>query len=213
MKASDIVRLRCSLLSRIPACAGMTAGQSLCALALLLATAEPSHAADIRITAAGAPVERSVHQLNATAVIDLPENVQAALDKGVDLFFAADVKIVTPRKWRVDRPMVNLTIVRRLGFHALTRKYVVDDTTLGRGTGKKSDKRKSFTSLKAALSYLGRYRNIPLVNEAVITPSPQTKVRMRVRLMGQKLSLPLRLKRVYSKAWRLSSGWYEWSLE
>ncbi len=165
----------------------------------------PLRAGAIEIASGDTSITRETVHLDATAMIELPDNVQIALDKGVDLFFATNVKIVQPRRWLPDKAAVNIEIVRRLGFHALTKKYVVDDLTLGR--------RKSFASLTRALSYLGRYREIPLVNETVINASPDTRVYMRIKLMHQKLPLPLRLKRTFSRAWRLSSDWYTWSLK
>ncbi len=164
----------------------------------------PLRAGAIEVTRADtAALDGTIH-LDADATINLPESVQTALDKGVDLFFATDVKIIKDRKWLPDKALLNLEIVRRLSFHALTKKYVVDDLTL--------KQRKSFTSVSAALSYLGHYRKIPLVSDAVISPAPDMQARVRIRLMHRKLPLPLRLKRTFSRAWRLSSDWYAWSL-
>ena len=172
---------------------------------LALLACPPLQAGTIEITSGGTQVEENTFHLNVDAAIELPASVRDALDKGVDLFFSTDVKIVRIRKWLPPKAALNIKIIRRLGFHALTRKYVVDDLTLG--------KRKSFTSVSEALAYLGRYRKVPLVSKTVIKPSPDTQVRMRIKLMPQELPTPLRLKRIFSPAWRLSSDWYAWSLK
>ena len=176
-----------------------------CCSALILLTCNPLRADTIEITAADTPLSKNSYILNADAAVRLPENVQTALDKGVDLFFLTNVRIGKSRRWLPDKSAVNLEIIRRLSFHALTKKYVVDDLTLS--------KRKSFTSVSRALAYLGRYRKIPLASAALIKPTPDTRVRMRIKLMDQKLPLPLRLKKIFSRAWRLSSGWYAWPLK
>lgn len=177
----------------------------LCCLILTAPVCNPLHAGAIEVTAADTSLDDGTIHLKANATIRLPESVQTALDKGVDLFFATNVKIVKKRKWLPDKSSVNVEIIRRLSFHALTKKYVVDDLTMKR--------RKSFTSITSALSYLGRYRKIPLVSKVVINPSPDTQVRLRIKLRPQELPLPLRLKRVFSRAWRLSSDWYAWPLK
>lgn len=173
--------------------------------ALILLACNPLSAGTIEITAADTPLAKDTYILNADAEITLSENVQTALDKGVDLFFRTNVRIEKRRKWLLNKRVLDLEIIRRLSFHALTKKYVVDDLTLSG--------RKSFASVARALAHLGRYRGIPLASATMIKPAPDTRVRVRIKLMGQELPLPLRLKRVFSGAWRLSSGWYAWPLE
>lgn len=172
---------------------------------LILLACNPLNADTIEITAADTPLSENTYVLNADATIKLSENVQTALDKGVDLFFLTNVRIVKSREWLPDKRILDLEIIRRLSFHALTRKYVVDDLTLSG--------RKSFASVSRALAHLGHYRGIPLASAVTVKPSPDTQVRVRIKLMGQELPLPLRLKRILSPAWRLSSGWYAWTLE
>ena len=174
-------------------------------LILAVLAYSPLRVEAIEVTGADMLFEKDTIYLNADATIELPENVQAALDKGVDLFFSSNIKIVKDRKFLPDKPSINVEVIRRLGFHALTKKYVVDDLTLG--------ERKSFTSVSNALVYLGRYRKMPLANSTIIKTGPDTHVRMRIKLIHQKLPLPLRLKRFFSSTWRLSSNWYTWPLK
>ena len=173
-------------------------------LILALLVSSPLDVGAIEVTKAGTGIVDGTIHLNADVKFELPESVRTALDKGVDLFFSTNLKIVKRRKWMLDKAEVNIEVVRRLSFHALTQKYVVDDLALKR--------RRSFSSLSAALSYMGRYRKVPLVSDVVISRSPDMYVRMRIKLESRELPLPLRLRRVLSRAWRLSSDWYEWRL-
>ena len=184
---------------------GARAIKALIYTALTCGTCSPLLANTITVTAVNTTVEQEILYLNATADIQLPEKVQAALDKGVNLFFATNVKIVKQRKWLPDKPSANLEIIRRIGFHALTKKYVVDDLTFGTTS--------SFADLPRALSTLGKYRQVPLISQAMISKPPGARAIMRVRLIHNKLPLPLRLKRFFSKAWKLSSNWYAWPLK
>ena len=173
-------------------------------IALALAAFDSSLAETIDITAADTKIKQGTVYLDFTADIRLPEKVQAALDKGVDLFFVANVKISRDRKWLPDKASVDLEIVRRISFHALTKKYVVGDLTF--------DRTSSFAHLPRALSALGDYRQVPLINQAVADKSPDARVLIRVRLVHNELPLPLRLKRLFSRTWKLSSDWHAWSL-
>lgn len=172
---------------------------------LILAPHSPVLSDEIEITAVNTTIKEGTLYLDAVAKINLPQNVQDALNNGVGLFFSADMKIGRHRKLIPDKAQVNLEIIRRISFHPLTKRYIVDDLSLGGAS--------SFTDLPDALSELGKYREIPLVNEAIISKSPDTHMLMRIRLIHKKLPPPLRLKRFFSKTWRLSSGWYAWSLE
>ena len=173
-------------------------------IVLTLTAFDSSLAETIEISSADTAVKQETLYLNFIADIRLPEKVQGALDKGVDLFFAADVKIARHRQWLPDKTSVNLEIIRRISFHALTKKYVVSDLTF--------DRRLSFTNLPGALAALGNYRQIPLINEAIADSSPDARILVRVRLVRKELPLPLRLKRFFSGTWKLSSSWYAWPL-
>ena len=178
---------------------------AMCSIALFLFIGQPQQAIAIEVTDAKISVEKGTLYLDATSEINLLANVKAALDKGVDLFFVTNMKIVKPRKFLPDKAIMNIEIIRRLSFHALTKKYVVGDLAFKKTT--------SFTSLESALMTLGTYDQIPLINKAVINPSTDKKALIRIKLMSRELPIPLRLKKIFSKSWRLSSGWYVFPLE
>lgn len=174
------------------------------AISLALAGFDSPLADTIEITTADIVTKQETLYLNVVADIRLPEQAQVALDKGVDLFFATDVKIARRKQWLPDETSVNLEIVRRISFHALTKKYVVRDLTF--------DTTSSFANLPSALAALGNHRQIPLINQAIVDRSPDTRILVRIRLIHKELPLPLRLKRFFSQTWKLSSNWYAWPL-
>lgn len=142
--------------------------------------------------------------LNAQASFELPDILVTALNKGVNLIFVAEVQVLQERDMWTDKEIVNIQLPRRLSFHALTRKYIVDDLA--------TSVRETFNSLNSALLYLGSYEGIALIKSPLAMASQATHVRMRMRLQRSNLALLLRLKTYFSMPWPMSSNWRQWPL-
>ena len=142
--------------------------------------------------------------LSAQVTFDLPGLLVDALNKGVSLIFIAELQVLREREVLADKEVVDLQLPRRLRYHALTRKYIVDDlATSGQAM---------FNSLNAALSHLGKYEDMPLIKVPLAKASQATHARMRMYLQRSNLPFPLRLQSYFSMPWSLSSEWYQWSL-
>ncbi len=159
----------------------------------------------IVLTQVSAPKRNNTLHLDASANIRLSDGVQAALDRGVSLIFVTTIQIRRKAKLLPAKRMLSLEITRRLAYHALTKKFTVDDLTFGT--------RESFSSLARALVYIGKYRGISLLDLPLVNSGPNVFLRMRIRLVRDALPMPLRLKSYVSSDWYLSSDWYEWSLQ
>ena len=153
----------------------------------------------------GAPtVEGGTLVLDARASFNLPAVLVTALNKGVHLFFVTEVQILEHRRFLPDKKIIDLRLPRQLRFHALTRKYIIDDIS--------ASKRTSFSSLGSALSALGAYEDVVLVKARFAAASQAAYMRMRISLQRSRLPLPLRLKSYFSLPWAMSSDWRQWSL-
>lgn len=172
---------------------------------LLWAAGPVSAETGIVLTQVDAPKRDGMLYLNASANIRLSDGVRAALDKGVALLFVATIQIRKKSKLLPPKRVLSLDITRRLAYHALTKKFTVDDLTFGT--------RRSFSSLGQALIHTGRYRDISLLDTPLINTATNVFLRMRIRLARTALPMPLRLQSYVSGAWYLSSDWYEWPLQ
>ena len=159
----------------------------------------------IVLTQVNAPKRDGMLYLDATAGIRLPGRVQDALGKGVALLFVTTIQIRKKPRFLPPKRMLSLDITRRLAYHALTKKFTVDDLTFG--------VRRSFSSLNRALVYTGKYRDISLLDVPLLNTDTDVFLRMRIRLARDALPMPLRLQSYASGAWYLSSDWYEWPVK
>jgi len=69
-----------------------------------------------------------------------------------------------------------------------------------------------FSSLLAALDYLGRIEDLPLVDTAVIDDGRAYDIRARVSLDQEQFPGPLRLLAFWRRDWSIASEWYRWPL-
>jgi hypothetical protein len=59
---------------------------------------------------------------------------------------------------------------------------------------------------------LGQIRAIPIAEEAQLDNSHDYQIGIRARLDLDSLPAPLRPIAYISPSWRMSSGWYQWTL-
>ncbi len=143
--------------------------------------------------------------INAQASFTFPPAVATALNKEEELVFVTEIQVLREREFLPADGVIDLSINRRLAFHALTRKYIVDDLTFSRHA--------VFDSLDEALEELGRYRDLAVVDKMLAVGSGATHMRMRLRLSRRHLPPLLRARSLVSPDWwRMSSDWYRWPL-
>ncbi len=93
----------------------------------------------------------------------------------------------------------------QLRFNALTSRYVVHNLNSGG--------QQSFSSLDAALSFLGRVSNLPILDKALLKPGRRYILRLEAELDIKRLPGPIQLLAFWLDDWRLTSEWYTWPLQ
>jgi hypothetical protein len=71
----------------------------------------------------------------------------------------------------------------------------------------------SFGSLFAALNFLGRVDNLPLIDAALLEKDRDYRIRLRAVLDVERFPGPLRLLAFWRRDWSLASDWYQWPLQ
>ena len=164
---------------------------------------ENAQANNIHITQVHTYSENELLYLDLTASIMLPAAIKEALSNGIQLSFLAEIEIYSPKRLLPDKKLAHFEIIRKLGFHALTKKFILRDL--------RAATNQNFNSLENALRQLGLYRGAPLTSAALSKSSPDTMMRVRIRLLQDNLPWLLYFKSRLPP-WKLSSDWYAWRL-
>lgn len=170
----------------------------------LLAPAEGRAAGRFEVRSAYTSLEDGVLFLNAQIHYELPEGAEAALRSGVTLDLEVQVEIDRSRRFLPDRNVASLRQRYSLAYHALTDRYVVRNVNSGDQT--------SYATLQAAREDLGDLRDLPIIDQALLSEDATYKVRVRAVLDRQRLPVPISTIASLFDDWRLASNWFIWRL-
>lgn len=115
-----------------------------------------------------------------------------------------DVELEVGRRFWFDNTVATLRQRYQLEYHALSERFLVHNLNSG--------EQASFSTLRAALDYLGRVRDLPLIDAALLDENRAYSVRLRAVLDVERLAGPLRLLAFWRRDWSLASEWYQWPL-
>ena len=139
--------------------------------------------------------------VNAEVHLPLPDELRYSAERGVTLYFTADIEIVKPRRWWFDKEVVQAQQTWRVVYNALTRQWRI-------GTGELSLPE---PSLDDALSLVRNIRNWEVLPGSELETNELYVGRMRVRLDTSLLARPFRVHALNSSAWSLSTPWKDFS--
>lgn len=173
-------------------------------IVLLLAGPTPSASADaaanqvVRVD----PVVRA-GKLYVDADVDLAvsHELRNVAEKGVPLYFTADLSIVAERWWWFDKTLVDKERTWRIVYNALTRQWRI-------GT---SDLTMPEPSFDDAMSLVRHIRDWAVAGVSELEPGKKYKGRIRVRLDTSLLARPFQVDAFNSSAWALSTPWKEFT--
>ncbi|MGB6103435.1 MAG: DUF4390 domain-containing protein [Pusillimonas sp.] len=128
-------------------------------------------------------------------------DLRNAAQKGVPIYFTADLEIVSTRWWWFDKKVVDEQQTWRIVYNALTRQWRV-------GTGELSLPE---SSLDDALSVVRNIRGWVVANVADLEHDEEYEGRLRVRLDTSLLARPFQVDAYNSSAWSLATPWKNFS--
>ena len=161
-------------------------------------------AGSVTVKSADSSVVNEMHVVNAEVKFAFSDDALDALRSGVALFIDVDFRVKRQRRYVWDRSFLNLSRRYRLERHALTDRYVITDLV--------TDDRRIYDSLNAAVDDLGRIRAAPIAERSAFDSASEFRIGLRARLDLESLPGPLRPIAYISPSWRMSSGWYQWTL-
>ena len=176
----------------------------LLALLLGLLWSIGSHAAGFEVINAATRLEGGVYRLNAQIEYRFSKAALEALQNGVPLTIDTEMEVRRRRSWVWDETVHALTQRFQLEYHALSQQYLVGNLNSG--------ERRAFPTRTAALGFMGRIQDFPLLDRSLLAEKERYEGALRVRLDIEALPAPLRLLAYLSDDWRLASEWRAWPL-
>ena len=171
---------------------------------VLSATTVDAFAGSVTVTSADSTVINRMYVIDAEVEFAFSDDALEALRSGIALFIDVDFRVQRLRPYVWDPIILKLSRRYQIERHALTDRYVITDLI--------TDDRRIYESLESAVGDLGRLRAIPIAEEAAFDHTSEYRIGLRARLDLGSLPGPLRPIAYVSPSWRMSSGWYQWTL-
>jgi hypothetical protein len=146
-----------------------------------------------------------VHALDARLQLVLSSEALAALESGVTLTIELQMQVIRSRRWLIDDTVAELAVRYELEYRPLRERYIVKNLNSG--------EQDSFATLYSALNSLGRVQGLPIIDDALLKPGREYRIRLRAMLNTEQYPATLRLLFFWRGQWQLQSEWFEWSLE
>jgi hypothetical protein len=115
------------------------------------------------------------------------------------------MQFIRSRRFYLDAVDAELAFRFELEYRPISQRYIVRNVNTGN--------QDSFATLYSALNSLGRIQRLPAIDESLLIPGREYRVRLRALLATEQYSAPLRLLFFWRDEWQLKSEWYEWNLE
>ena len=157
------------------------------------------------VRSASTEIANGVHTLDARLQLVLSSEALAALESGVTLTIELQMEVIRERRWLIDATEAELAVRYELEYRPLSQRYIVKNLNSG--------ERDSFATLYSALNSLGRIQGLPVIDDALLEPGRDYRIRLRAMLNTQQYPATLRLLFFWRGQWQLQSEWFEWSLE
>ena len=171
---------------------------------LVLLRVTDVQAAGFDVIEASTRLGDGVYRLNAQIEYSFSEPALDALQNGVPLTIELLMEVRRRRSWVWDETVYSLVQRFRLEYHALSRQYLVHNLNSG--------ERRNFSTRPAALRFMGRIHEFPLLDRSLLAPDRRYEGALRAQLALDTLPTPLRLFAYLSEDWQLTSEWYTWPL-
>lgn len=139
--------------------------------------------------------------IDADVQLELDGDLRNVVQRGVPLYFTADLEIVSKRWWWFDKTVAQEQMTWRIVYNALTRQWRV-------GTG---DLSLPEASLDDALARVRNIRGWDVADLHDFTYDETYHGRLRVRLDTSLLARPFQVDALNSSAWSLATPWKNFS--
>lgn len=142
-------------------------------------------------------------EVDADIDIQLNDHLQSAAERGLALYFTADIMIRRDRWWWFDESVVDASRTWRVVYNVLTRQWRVATDTLSWPV----------SSLDEAMDMVRHIQHWALIDVADLDREVAYKGRLRLKLDTSHLTRPFQISANNSSAWALETQWADFSFE
>ena len=145
-----------------------------------------------------------VHNLDARLQLVLSSEALDALEAGVPLTVELQLQVIRQRRFVPDSTEADLAVRFELEYRPLSQRYLIRNLNSGN--------QESFSTLYSALNTLGRVQQLPIIDDALLEPGKDYRLRLRALLNTRQYPPSLRVLFFWRSQWQLKSEWFEWPL-
>ena len=157
------------------------------------------------VRSADLELKAGVYHLNARIDLPVSDAVRRGLDEGVPLTLELNLEIERVRQLLPNSRVAELTQRYHLQYNAVSARYVLRNENSGQ--------QESLGSVDAAIQQLGEVRNIPVLDQSLITPDRRYEANVRARIDYGTVPFSLRMLMFWVNEWHRESDWYTWTLQ
>lgn len=171
----------------------------MCGILLITASAW-ADGNDLHIKHANLILYEDAWWLEAELDVKLDQNIELALQKGIDLSFMYEFQLIKPEKYWFDDEILTERKSITLSYHALTKQFLVQQ-------GKQQS---AFDTLSEAKHVLTHIRDWRLASRNILDKNETYQAALKVHLDQSKLPKALQVDVLGESEWNLSSPTFNW---
>ncbi|WP_081955154.1 DUF4390 domain-containing protein [Achromobacter sp. RTa] len=176
-------------------------GLLLASALLSFASGGNAHGAEPKVTQVSPMVRDGKLEIDADIEFALNDQLRDAAQRGVPLYFTADLTITRERWWWFDASLVDTSRTWRIVYNALTRQWRA-------GVGELSF---PVASLDDAMGVVRHIRNWPVADAGEFDAGVLYGGQLRLRLDTSMLPRPFQVNALNSSSWVQATPWTDFS--
>lgn len=160
-----------------------------------------AYAGDPHVTRIDPVIRDGKLEIDAEIDVQLNDQLRDAAERGLPLYFTADLVISRDRWWWFDETVVDTSRTWRVIYNALTRQWRVGTDALNLPV----------SSLDEAMDMVRHIRNWPLIAVSELDAEVPYRGQLRLRLDTSQLARPFQVNALNSSSWSLGTPWTDFS--
>ncbi|MCP4494144.1 MAG: DUF4390 domain-containing protein [Gammaproteobacteria bacterium] len=168
-------------------------------------TARAEQIAVFAVENANFSMQNSLLLLDARLMIELPEYISIAVDRGFAVPLMFEVEILEIKNYWFDKKIVSLKQQYMLHYLPMLDSYVISDVN--------KDQRHYFDSREQAVGSIEVIYHYAMLDISNIAQDLEVYARLRVGLDVDELPLPLQSSSLWDNDWGLQSEWFNWEID